>query len=229
MRCNPFKIATAGRKRRKGPGSRERSRRMSSGTARARSVWGAMAIATGVGALWSAPSSVWAESSPADGANSNGTIRFVEVVSGSYPNQDDDPETFYGLFSLEGACGFHRARIALDYTESFFIALHQKGTRAGGYNALGKIEDEAFSFEALDADGEVVKTYTGSADEHATAVGSVDQDGQTLQHSNYSFMGTATSEDGSSLRLVVKGRYRTDPRTGELRRFDYGIQSCRVT
>ncbi|HEV2070982.1 MAG TPA: hypothetical protein VGR26_14425 [Acidimicrobiales bacterium] len=229
MRCNPFKIATAERKGRKGLGSRRQSRFMTSGTPRTRPLRAAMAIATGVGALGSAPLSVWAESSPAEGMTSNGTIRFAEVESGSYPSQDDDPETFYGLFSLEGACGFDRARIALDYTESFFIALHQKGTRAGGYNALGKIEDEAFSLEVLDANGAVVRTYTGSADEHATAVGSVDQDGQTLQHSNYSFMGTATSDDGSSLRLIVKGRYRTDPRTGELRRFDYGIQSCRVT
>ncbi len=173
----------------------------------------------------SAPS--WAEGArPSSG--SNGTIRFVEVVSGSYPAADDDPETFYGLFSLAGACGFERARIALEYTESFFVALHQGGAPAGGYNAVGKIVDEAFTFEVLNDSGEVVDTYTGTADEHATAVGTVTEEGQELRHSNYSFVGTATNDEGSALRLVVKGRYRTDPRTGELRRFDYSIHSCRV-
>lgn len=159
---------------------------------------------------------------------SAGTIRLVVVESGTYPSAGDDPETFYGLFSLEGACGFDRARITLQYTESFFVALHQRGTRAGGYNGLGRIDDEAFTLEVLDAAGNVLKTYTGTADEHATAVGIITDDEQTLQHSNYSFIGTASSGDGSTIRLVVKGRYRTDPQSGELRRFDYGIKSCRV-
>lgn len=159
---------------------------------------------------------------------SAGTIRLVVVESGTYPSAGDDPETFYGLFSLEGACGFDRARIALQYTESFFVALHQGGTRAGGYNGLGRIDDEAFTLEVLDADGNVLQTYTGTADEHATAVGITSDDGQALQHSNYSFLATGSSGDGSTIRLAVKGRYRTDPQTGELRRFDYGIKSCRV-
>ena len=138
-----------------------------------------------------------------------------------------NPETFYGLFSLEGACGFERARIALDYTESFLVGLHQRGASAGQYNAVGKISDEAFTFEVLDTAGAVVDIYTGTADEHATAVGVVTEDGQELYHSNYSFVGTATNGI-STLRLRVRGRWRTDPRTGELRRFDYAITSCRV-
>ncbi len=171
-----------------------------------------------------------ASAGPGSGSeHSNGTIRFVEVDSGSYPSQGDEGETFYGFFSLEGVCGFERARMTLHYTETFLVALHRQGARAGGFNAIGKIEDEAFTLEVLDAAGEVVETYTGTADEHGTAVGAVAEDGQEPYHSNYSFKGTATSETGSTLRLVVKGRYRTDPRTGELRRFDYAVQSCGVT
>ncbi len=174
-------------------------------------------------------SPAWAEHDPAGEEHSNGTIRLVEVESGSYPGPGDDAETFYGFFSLEGVCGFDSARMTLEYTETFFVALHQQGTRAGGFNAVGRIDDEAFTYEVLDASGDVVDTYTGTADELGTAVGSLTEDGQTLDHSNYSFLGTATNEEGSTLRLMVKGRYRTDPQTGELRRFDYSVQSCRVT
>lgn len=186
-------------------------------------------FATAVALLASAPSAAWAESNQTTSEASRGTIRFVEVESATYPGPGDDAETFYGFFSLEGVCGFDRARMTLDYTETFLVGIHQQGARAGGFNALGKIRDEAFTVEVLNAAGEIVDTYTGTADELGTARGMLTEDDAILDHSNYTFIGTATNEGGSTLRLLVNGRYRTDPRTGELRYFDYSVQSCRVT
>lgn len=186
-------------------------------------------LATAVALLSSAPSAAWAESNPIGNESSRGTIRFIEVEPGTYPGPEDDPETFYGFFSLEGVCGFERARMTLDYTETFLVGIHQQGARAGGFNVLGKINDEAFTIEVLNATGEVVDTYTGTADELGTSRGTLSEDDATLDHSNYTFIGTATNDGGSTLRLLVNGRYRTDPRTGELRTLDYSVQSCQVT
>ncbi|MDP9404294.1 MAG: hypothetical protein M3P85_13425 [Actinomycetota bacterium] len=62
----------------------------------------------------------------------------MDVVSGSYPGPYEDAGTFYGFFSLDGLCGFLRARMFLDYTESFLVAFRQQGAKADRFNALGQ-------------------------------------------------------------------------------------------
>lgn len=155
--------------------------------------------------------------------STTGTDHFVATETDYFPKAGDDPSTFYGIFSLDGVCGFAHANYTQRDTETFFVAQHNNGVTGYKYNAVGKIDDEAWSITPVTADGTVLPSYVGTADEVATAVG-VDN-GATALSVNYSFVGTATNPSGERLHLIVKGRLRTDS-DHAITRFDWGVQSC---
>jgi hypothetical protein len=153
------------------------------------------------------------------------TDHMVVTETDYFPKAGDDPSTFYGIFSLDGVCGFAHADYTQSDTETFFIAQHNNDVTGYKYNAVGKIDDESWTLTPVTADGTRLATFTGTADEVATAVG-VDN-GATPLSVNYSFHGTATNPAGQRLQLVIKGVLRTDA-AHEVTRFDWGVQSCAV-
>lgn len=159
------------------------------------------------------------------GADTPGTEHFVHTETGAYPGPGDDPNSFYGIFSLDGACGFASARFAQSDTENFYITQHDNGAAAGQWQARAVIADEPWSFVAEDADHQAVQVFSGTADEFVTARG--DETPQGFQSINYRFDGTAVDDAGHSLHLIVSGRLRTD-RADQITRFDYSVQTCTV-
>jgi hypothetical protein len=158
-------------------------------------------------------------------ADSNGTQHFVATQTDYFPKPGDDASTFYGIFSLDGACGFSSASFTQSDTETFFVAQHQNGQTGYKYNSVGKIDDERWTFTPKNPDGTVLPTFSGTADEVATAVGT--DNGATPSSINFSFDGTAASAAGQRLHLVIKGVLRT-ARDGSVTRFDWGVQGCQV-
>jgi hypothetical protein len=166
-----------------------------------------------------------AASAPAAGADSNGTDHFVVTQTDYFPKPGDDPGTFYGIFSLDGACGFPSASFTQSDTETFFVAQHQNGQTGYKYNSVGKINDEDWTLTPKSADGTVLPRFSGTADEVATAVGT--DNGATASSVNYSFDGTAANAAGHRLHLIIKGVLRTGA-DGSVTRFDWGVQACQV-
>jgi hypothetical protein len=162
---------------------------------------------------------------PAALADGNGTEHLVVTQTDYFPKPGDDPGTFYGLFSLDGACGFPSAGFSQSDTETFFIAQHENGRTGFKYNSVGKIDDEPWTFTANNADGTPLTTFAGTADEVATAVGT--DNGATPRSVNYTFDGTAADPAGRRLRLIVKGVLRTAA-DGSITRFDWGVQACQL-
>ena len=154
-----------------------------------------------------------------------GTVHFVHRESSAYPGPDDDPNSFYGIFSLDGSCGFESARFAQSDTETFYITQHESGAAAGDWQARAVIADEPWSFVAEDADHHPIRTFTGAADEFVTARG--DDSPQGYHDLDYRFDGTASDDAGHALHLIVKGRMRSD-QSGQITRFDYDVQTCTV-
>lgn len=152
-----------------------------------------------------------------------GVEHFVHTETSAYPGPGDDPNSFYGIFSLDGACGFTSARFAQNDTENFYVTQHDNGAAAGDWQARAIISDEPWSFVAEDADHTAVATFTGTADEFVTARG--DDSPEGFHSINYRFDGTAVDATGRSLHLIVQGRLRSD-QAGQVTRFDYDVQSC---
>ena len=164
-------------------------------------------------------------SSPAAADPGNGTQHLVAQQTDYFPRPGDDASTFYDIFSLDGVCGFASALYSVSDTETFFVAQHQTQATGYKYNSVGKIDNEQWSLTPVAADGTTLPTFSGTADEVATAVG-IDA-GATPLSVNYSFHGTATNPAGQRLDLVVKGVVRTDA-DHNITRFDWGVQSCNV-
>ena len=176
--------------------------------------------------LLPAPAIAYLSVSPkAHAAGDTATQHYVAQQTDYFPKAGDDPSTFYGIFSLDGVCGFAHADYTQSDTETFFIAQHNNGTTNYKYNAVGKIDDEPWTLTPVTADGTRLGTFAGTADEVATSVG-VDN-GSAPRSVNYTFDGTATNADGQRLRLLVKGVMRSDS-DGNVTRFDWGVQSCTV-
>ena len=207
---------TATRISRKARSARPGSTRATSRRAR-RVVAGAAVAAMPLGVL-AMPSTAFASSTQA-------TDHFVVQETDYFPKAGDDPTTFYGIFSLDGACGYDHVAYSQSDTETFFVAQHNTAQTGYQYNSVGKIDDEAWTFSPLDANGDPITTFAGTADEVATATG---LDNGTMATSvNYSFVGTASDPGGRVVHLVVKGILRTDSEHN-VTRFDWGVQSCVV-
>ena len=182
-----------------------------------RIVTGAVVAALPVGAV-SLPHKAWA-------ASDTSTQRLVVTQTDYFPKAGDDPSTFYGIFSLDGVCGFAHADYTQSDTETFFVAQHENGATGYKYNAVGKIDDEPWTITPVDDNGVSGSTFSGTADEVATSKGY--DNGARATSVNYSFDGTATSAEGQRLHLVIKGILRTDDQ-GNVTRFDWGVQSCQL-
>src|SRR5437868_3876074 len=155
-----------------------------------------------------APTGVLAWPGHAHAASDAGTNHYVAQQTDYFPRPGDDPSTFYGIFSLDGVCGFAHATYSQSDTETFFIAQHQNATTSYKYNAVGKIDDEPWTITPVAADGQAGDTFTGSADEVATSRG---YDGGAMPSSiNYTFDGTATDINGHHIHHIVKGTLRAD-------------------
>ena len=161
----------------------------------------------------------------ADTGGTPGTEHFVHTETDAYPGPGGDPNSFYGIFSLDGACGFAHAEFAQSDTENFYVTQHDNGAAAGDWQARAIIANEPWSFVAEDADHNPTVTFKGTADEFVTARG--DDSPQGYQSINYRFDGTASDAAGHTLHLIVTGRLRSD-RTGDVTRFDYAVQTCTV-
>lgn len=161
----------------------------------------------------------------ADTGGTPGVEHYVHTETSAYPGPDDDPNAFYGIFSLDGACGYPSAQFAQSDTENFYITQHDNGAAAGNWQARAIIADEPWSFVATDADHNPINTFQGSADEFVTARGADTPQG--FQSINYRFDGTASDDAGHALHLIVTGRLRTD-RDENVTRFDYAVQTCTV-
>ena len=161
----------------------------------------------------------------AHAASTTATDHYVATQTDYFPKAGDDPSTFYGIFSLDGVCGFAHALYTQSDIETFFIAQHNNGQTSYKYNAVGRIDDEPWSITPVTADGVVGSTYAGTADEVATSTGY--DDGAMPTSVNYSFVGSATNSAGKQIRLVIKGVLRTASQ-GTITRFDWGVQSCRT-
>ena len=159
----------------------------------------------------------------ADTGGTPGAEHLVYTETSAYPGPGDDPNSFYGIFRLDGACGFPAAQFAQSDTENFYITQHDAGAAAGDWQARAIIDDEAWSFVAEDADHNPVTTFKGTADELVTARG--DDSPQGYHSINYRFDGTASDGAGHTLHLIVKGRLRSG-RDSNITRFDYAVQTC---
>lgn len=172
------------------------------------------------------PTGLFGWSAHAHAESTTATDHYVATQTDYFPKPGDDPSTFYGIFGLDGVCGFAHARYTQSDTETFFIAQHNNGRTNYRYNAVGRIKDEPWSITPVSADGVVGATYYGTADEVATSTGYAD--GAMPTSVNYTFVGTATNAAGQSLRLLVKGILRAGS-DGSVTRFDWGVQSCRTS
>jgi hypothetical protein len=157
--------------------------------------------------------------------STQGTDHFVVTETDYFPKAGDDPTTFWGIFSLDGACGFASSSITVDDTETFFVAQHNNGATGFKYNSVGHIQNEAWTLTPRTADGTVLPTFSGTADEVATATGT--GGGANATSVNFGFHGKASNAAGRTLDLVIKGVLRTD-KDGNVSRFDWGVQSCNV-
>ena len=182
----------------------------------------AIAAAVVTGAI---PTGIVAWPGHAHAASTTATDHYVATQTDYFPKAGDDPSTFYGIFSLDGVCGFAHADYTQSDTETFFIAQHNNGQTSYKYNAVGRIDDEAWSITPVSADGVAGATFSGTADEVATSTGYAD--GSMPTSVNYSFDGAATNPAGQRIRLVVKGVMRTGS-DGDITRFDWGVQSCQL-
>jgi hypothetical protein len=158
-------------------------------------------------------------------AESKGSDHMVITETDYFPKAGDDATTFWGIFSLDGACGFASSSITVNDTETFFVTQHNNGTTGFKYNSVGRIDNEAWTLTPTTADGTVLPTFTGTADEVATATGT--GGGSTPGSVNFSFHGKASDVAGRTLQMVIKGVLRTD-KDGNVTRFDWGVQSCTV-
>ena len=161
----------------------------------------------------------------ADTGGTPGAVHFVHTETSAYPGPGDDPNAFYGIFALDGACGYPSARFAQSDTENFYVTQHDNGAAAGTWEARAIISDEPWSFVGEDAAHNPTTVYQGTADEFVTARGADSPQG--FQSINYRFDGTASDPAGHVLHLIVQGRLRTDP-VGDITRFDYFVQSCTI-
>ena len=181
----------------------------------------ALPLAAGLAAPAAAHAAAHAAASP----NSQGSDHIVITDTDYFPKAGDDATTFWGIFSLDGACGFASSTISIVDTETFFVTQHDNGMTGLKYNSVGRIDDEAWTLTPTTADGTVLPTFTGTADEVATATGT---GGGALPSSvNFGFHGSATNAAGRTLQLVIRGVLRTD-KDGNVTRFDWGVQSCTV-
>ena len=156
---------------------------------------------------------------------SQGSDHFVATETDYFPKAGDDATTFWDIFSLDGACGFASSTFTVADTETFFITQHNNGATGFKYNSVGRIDDEAWTLTPTAADGTVLPTFSGTADEVATATGT--GGGTSPSSVNFSFHGKASDSGGRTLQLVVKGVLRTD-KDGNVSRFDWGVQSCTI-
>ena len=84
---------------------------------------------------------------------------------------------------------------------------------------------KAQPFGRRTSDGTVLATFSGTADEVATATGT--SGGAVPTSVNFGFHGKALNATGRTLDLVIRGVLRTD-KDGNVTRFDWGVQSCTV-
>jgi len=158
-------------------------------------------------------------------AESQGSDHFVATQTDYFPKAGDDATTFWDIFSLDGACGFASSTFTVADTETFFVTQHNNGATGFKYNSVGRIDNEAWTLTPRTTDGTVLPTFTGTADEVATATGT--DGGATPTSVNFGFHGTASDPTGRTLQLVIRGVFRTD-KDGNMTRFDWGVQSCTV-
>jgi hypothetical protein len=158
-------------------------------------------------------------------AESQGSDHFVATQTDYFPKAGDDATTFWDIFSLDGACGFASSTFTVADTETFFVTQHNNGATGFKYNSVGRIDNEAWTLTPRTTDGTVLPTFTGTADEVATATGT--DGGATPASVNFGFHGTASDPTGRTLQLVIRGVFRTD-KDGNMTRFDWGVQSCTV-
>ena len=158
-------------------------------------------------------------------AESQGSDHFVATQTDYFPKAGDDATTFWDIFSLDGACGFASSTFTVADTETFFVTQHNNGATGFKYNSVGRIDNEAWTLTPRTADGTVLPTFTGIADEVATATGT--DGGATPTSVNFGFHGTASDPTGRTLQLVIRGVFRTD-KDGNMTRFDWGVQSCQL-
>jgi len=182
-----------------------------------------IAIAATVGTAALAPH--YAAHAASSGVGDRATDHFVATQTDYFPKAGDDPSTFYGIFSLDGVCGYEHALYTQADTETFFVAQHNNGATSYKYNAIGRIDNEPWTIDPIDTDGHMLPVFSGTADEVATSTGV--SNGTMPLSVNYSFVGSARNSAGQTLRLVVKGVLRTDA-DGNITRFDWGVQSCTV-
>ena len=158
-------------------------------------------------------------------AESQGSDHFVVTETDYFPKAGDDATTFWDLFSLDGACGFASSTFTVADTETFFVTQHNNGATGFKYNSVGRIDNEAWTLTPRTADGTVQPTFSGTADEVATATGT--GGGSSPTSVNFGFHGKASDPTGRTLDLVIRGVLRTD-KDGNVTRFDWGVQSCNV-
>ncbi len=158
-------------------------------------------------------------------AESRGSDHFVVTDTDYFPKAGDDATTFWDIFSLDGACGFASSTFTVADTETFFVTQHNNGATGFKYNSVGRIDNEAWTLTPTTADGTVLPTFSGTADEVATATGT--GGGTSPTSVNFGFHGTASDATGRTLQLVIRGVLRTD-KDGNLTRFDWGVQSCTI-
>ena len=155
--------------------------------------------------------------------STQGSDHFVVTQTDYFPKAGDDATTFWGIFSLDGACGFTSSTFTVADTETFFVTQHNNGATGYKYNSVGRIDNEAWTLTPRTAAGTVLPTFSGTADEVATATGT--GGGTTPTSVNFGFHGKASNAAGRTLDLVIRGVFRTD-KDGNLTRFDWGVQSC---
>ena len=178
-------------------------------------------IAAGI----AAPAAAHAALRAAVHADSQGSDHMVLTDTDYFPKPGDDGTSFWGIFSLDGACGFASSTISIVDTETFFVTQHSNGATGLKYNSVGHIQNEAWTLTPTTTDGTVLPTFTGTADEVATATGT---GGGTAPSSvNFGFHGSATNSAGRTIQLVIRGVLRSD-KDGNVSRFDWGVQSCTV-
>lgn len=128
-----------------------------------------------------------------------------------YDVPDELLNTYWGFVPLDGMCGFDGTRLVLsDMRETFFIQEHERGAQAGAFTGTGTILDETFVLDQLDAEGNVVRTFTGTGDEYARfrGTGAAGQVADQSVNLRVTFRGD--SEDGVRVDFGIRMRMTVD-------------------
>lgn len=169
-----------------------------------------------------APAAAHADGQQIELVAQHGTHSIYLATGETYDAQD--PGTYWDFIPLDGMCGFSGTRLVLDNMDEVFgINTKERGAKAGSFTGTGKILDETFMLDELDADGDVVRTYAGKAVELAEFRGTGDAGQFADIATNLTVRMQGESPDGHKLGFMLRAKMLAPQG-----KFELGVSSCHV-